>query len=75
MRVYKATYKDRNGNLQKSAKWYVDIFDYNQLRHKIPVFSDKWLERTVKGIRYILAFLSFGGSSMIQRSFSSGNRG
>jgi integrase len=43
MRVYKATYKDRNGKQRKSAKWYVDIFDHNQLRHKIPAFADKRL--------------------------------
>jgi len=41
MRVYKATYKDRSGKQRKSAKWYVDIFDHNQLRHKIPAFADK----------------------------------
>ena len=41
MRVYKATYKDRDGKKQRSAKWYVDIFDHNRLRHKIPAFADK----------------------------------
>jgi integrase len=43
MRIYKATYKDRNSKQRKSAKWYVDIFDHNQLRHKIPAFADKRL--------------------------------
>jgi len=41
MRVYKATYKDRDGKRRRTAKWYVDIFDHNQLRHKIPAFADK----------------------------------
>ena len=41
MRVYKATYKDRNGEQRKSAKWYLDFSDHNQLRHKIPAFADK----------------------------------
>ena len=41
MRIYKATYKDRDGKKRKTAKWYVDFFDHNQLRHKIPAFSDK----------------------------------
>ncbi len=41
MRVYKATYRDRDGQIRKSAKWYVDIFDHNKLRHKIPAFADK----------------------------------
>ena len=41
MRVYKATYKDRNDEKRKSAKWYLDFSDHNQLRHKIPAFVDK----------------------------------
>ena len=43
MRVYRATYKDRDGRKRTAAKWYVDIFDHNQLRHKIPAFTDKRL--------------------------------
>lgn len=43
MRVYKPTYKDRNGKKRKTAKWYVDFSDHNQLRHKIPAFADKRL--------------------------------
>ncbi|MCP4256633.1 MAG: hypothetical protein GY774_03790, partial [Planctomycetes bacterium] len=43
MRVYKPIYKDRDGKKQKTTKWYVDISDHNQLRHKIPAFSDKRL--------------------------------
>ena len=47
MRIYKATYKDRSGRIRKSAKWYVDIFDHNQLRHKIPAFADKRLSEAL----------------------------
>ena len=43
MRIYKATYKDRDGNIKKSAKWYLDFADHNRLRHKIPAFADKRL--------------------------------
>jgi hypothetical protein len=43
MRIYKATYKDREGKQRKSAKWYLDFADHNQLRHKIPAFRDKRL--------------------------------
>ena len=43
MRVYKATYKDRDGKQRKTAKWYIDLSDHNQLRHKIPAFADKRL--------------------------------
>jgi len=43
MRVYKAKYKDREGKKKKSTKWYIDFFDHNKLRHKIPAFADKRL--------------------------------
>ena len=43
MRVYKATYKDRNGKQRKTTRWYLDFTDHNQLRHKIPAFADKRL--------------------------------
>ena len=43
MRNYKATYKDRDGKKRKTAKWYCDFSDHNQLRHKIPAFADKRL--------------------------------
>jgi integrase len=43
MRVFKATFKDTDGQIRESAKWYVDIFDHNKLRHKIPAFEDKRL--------------------------------
>ena len=43
MRIYKANYKDRSGNKRKTAKWYCDFSDHNQLRHKIPAFADKRL--------------------------------
>jgi predicted component of type VI protein secretion system len=47
MRIYKATYKDREGKLRKSAKWYLDFADHNQLRHKIPAFRDKRLSEAL----------------------------
>jgi len=47
MRVYKATYTDRNGKNRKTAKWYVDFSDHNRLRHKIPAFADKRLSEAL----------------------------
>ena len=46
MRIFKATYKDKDGQIRKTAKWYIDIFDHNRLRHKIPAFADKRLSET-----------------------------
>ena len=43
MRIYKPNYTDRDGEKRKTAKWYLDFSDHNQLRHKIPAFADKRL--------------------------------
>jgi len=47
MRIYRPTYKDRDGKKQKTAKWYCDFSDHNQLRHKIPAFADKRLSEAL----------------------------
>jgi len=44
---YSGTYKDRDGNKRKAAKWYLDFADHNQLRHKIPAFADKRLSEAL----------------------------
>ncbi len=62
MRVYKATYKDRCGKQRKSAKWYVDIFDHNQLRHRIPAFRDKRLSEALG--RNIEALVNYRGAGL-----------
>jgi len=41
MRLFKATYKDKEGKARKSLKWYLDFTDHNEIRHKIPAFTDK----------------------------------
>ncbi len=41
MRIYRAKYKDRDGQQKKAEKWYLDFSDHNQLRHKIPALTDK----------------------------------
>lgn len=41
MRVFKATYKDRNGRKRESAKWYAEIVDHDERPRRLPGFSDK----------------------------------
>ena len=41
MRLFKATYKNRNGVKCKSLKWYLDFSDHLGRRHKIPAFENK----------------------------------
>jgi len=41
MRLFKATYRDRNGNKHESQKWYVDFSDHQQIRQRIPAFADR----------------------------------
>ena len=40
MRLFKATYRDRDGKKCKSKKWYVDFSDHQQIRQRIPAFTD-----------------------------------
>jgi len=41
MRLFKATYKNRDGQKCKSQKWYLDFSDHLGRRHKIPAFESK----------------------------------
>ena len=41
MRLFKATYKNRDGQKCKSQKWYLDFSDHLVRRHKIPAFESK----------------------------------
>lgn len=41
MRVFKDTYRDKNGKRRKSPKWSVDFRDHLEVRHKISAFKDK----------------------------------
>ena len=41
MRIFKAQYKDKSGETQKSRKWYVDFTDHVQIRHRIPGFENR----------------------------------
>jgi hypothetical protein len=41
MRTFKAQYKDKAGVTRKSKKWYVDIKDHQEIRHRIPGFENK----------------------------------
>jgi integrase len=41
MRVFKTTYKDRNGQTQESAKWYIEFRDHQEIIRRLPAFTDK----------------------------------
>jgi integrase len=40
VRIFKATYTD-SGLRRFTRKWYLDVFDHAQVRHRIPAFEDK----------------------------------
>ena len=54
MSLFRAEYKDRQGQKRKSDKWYIDFSDHLQTRHKIAAFSDRRqseaLERNIKSL-------------------------
>lgn len=41
MRVFRVSYKDRNGKKRTAQKWYVDFIDHRQVRRRTPGFTDK----------------------------------
>jgi len=41
MRLFKAAYRDRHGNKCKSQKWYIDFSDNQQIRRRIPAFTNR----------------------------------
>ena len=41
MRVFKQKYRDRQGKLKQSAKWYVEFKDHTETTRRIPGFTDK----------------------------------
>ncbi|GMV82510.1 MAG: hypothetical protein AMXMBFR7_36940 [Planctomycetota bacterium] len=41
MRIFKATYKDRNDQRRTSAKWYGEFKDHNQRVRRAPLVTDK----------------------------------
>jgi len=41
MRLFKATYKNWDGKKCKSQKWYVDFSDHQQVRRRLPAFTDR----------------------------------
>ena len=41
MRLFKAQYRDRDGQKRKSQKWYLDFAGHNGIRHRIPAFENK----------------------------------
>jgi integrase len=53
MRVFKSTYRDRNGKKQKTLKWYVEFKDHLEITRRLPAYTGKneseglgrWLEK------------------------------
>lgn len=41
MHVYRNTYRDRQGNMKRAARWYVDLQDHTGRRRRMPAFTDK----------------------------------
>ena len=41
MRVFRSTYRDREGKKCKTSKWYIEFRDHLQLIRRLPAFTDK----------------------------------
>ena len=49
MRIYKDTYKAKDGEMKKTKRWYLDFFDHLNRRHKLAGFTDKKITRDLAG--------------------------
>jgi len=41
MRVFRTTYKDKDGQQRQASKWYIEFPDHLQTRRRLPGFTDK----------------------------------
>jgi hypothetical protein len=41
MNIFRQAYKTKSGATGKTSKFYIEFFDHNRLRHKIPAFADR----------------------------------
>ena len=41
MRLFKATYKDRDGKVRETKKWYVEIRDHLEQRRRLPAYANR----------------------------------
>ena len=64
MRVFRSSYKDRNGRTRKTARWYIELADHLGTRRRIPGLSDKRQTETL-GRRIVdLVNLRAGGATL-----------
>jgi integrase len=63
MRVFKQKYRNRNGKLKDSAKWYVEFKDHTETTRRIPGFTDKKItEELGRRIEKLVAFRVLGNA-------------
>ena len=63
MRIFKATYKDRNGKSRESVKWYGEFRDHIQIIRRIPLLTDKTASaETGRKIERLVALKASGDS-------------
>jgi integrase len=49
MRLYKDSYKAKDGETKKTKRWYIDFTDHLNRRHKLAGFTDKKITRDLAG--------------------------
>jgi integrase len=59
MKIYKPTYKDKEGETRECRRWYLTFTDNRQIRRRLPAFSNK--RATEKAAEKIEELLSSGG--------------
>ena len=64
MRVFQATYKDRQGNCRKTQKWYIELRDHLKTIRRISGFKDKKATAELGRKRERLVARVYGGKSI-----------
>ena len=58
MRVFKTTYKDRDGRTKEAAKWYVEFKDHLETVRRLPAFVSKAAsEEMGRNLEKLVAYL------------------
>ena len=63
MRIFRTSYKDKQGQAVSAQKWYIDFTDHLSVRHRIPAFADKRQSEALgRQIESLVNFRSAGQS-------------
>ncbi len=62
MRLLKPTYRNRDGKLNETSKWYIEFRDHNEVQHRIAAFTSRpATEELARNLNRLVAFFRASG--------------